>query len=68
MRYWVSVKPSLEVIFCVEPHISIHFTDIKYFFFYLDNLLAPGHPAPELEVKALIKVKLIKLSKLKNEL
>ena len=41
------------LIFCVEPHISIYFTDIKYFF-NLDNLEpALGRPAPELEVKAL---------------
>jgi hypothetical protein len=41
------------LIFCVEPHISIYFRDIKSFF-NLDNLEpAPGRPAPELEVKAL---------------
>ena len=41
------------LIFCVEPHISINFKDIKSFF-DLDNLEpAPGRPAPELEVKAL---------------
>ena len=46
------------LFFCVEPHISIYFTGIKYFF-YFDNLEpAPGRPAPELEVKALKTVKL----------
>ena len=49
-----SVKPFLEVetyFFCMEPHISIYFTDIKLFS-NLDNLEpAPGRPAPELEVK-----------------
>ena len=40
-----------HLIFCVEPHINIYFTDIQYFF-YLDTLEpAPGRPAPELEVK-----------------
>ena len=34
-----------DLIFFVEPHISIYFTDIKYFF-NLDNLEpAPGRPA-----------------------
>ena len=41
------------------PHISIYFTDSKYFFFNLDHLEpAPGRPAPELDVKALKIVKL----------
>ena len=56
MRSKGSVKPFFEeetYFFCLEPHISIYFTDIKSFF-YLDNLEpAPGRPAPELEVKAL---------------
>ena len=47
-----------DLIFSVEPHISINFTDIKYFF-KLDYLEpAPGRPAPELEVKVLKIVKL----------
>jgi hypothetical protein len=47
-----------DLIFGVETHISIYFTDIKYFF-NLDYLEpAPGLPAPELEVKALKIVKL----------
>ena len=47
-----------DLIFCVEPHISIYFRDIKSFF-NLDNLEpAQGRPAPELEVKALKIVKL----------
>ena len=34
-----------DLIFCVAPHISIYFTDIKYFF-NLDNLEpTPGRPA-----------------------
>ena len=34
-----------DLIFCVEPHISIYFKDIKYFF-NLDNLEpASGRPA-----------------------
>ena len=42
-----------DLFFCVEPHISIYFTDIKSFF-NLDNLEpAPWRPAPELEVKVL---------------
>ena len=41
------------LFFCVEPHISIYFRDIKSFF-NLDNLEpAPGRSAPKLEVKAL---------------
>ena len=41
-----------DLFFCVEPHIIIYFTDIKYFFNF-DNLEpAPGRLAPELEVKA----------------
>ena len=52
-----------DLIFSVEPHISIYFTDIKYFFI-LGHLEpaperpAPERPAPELEVKALKIVKL----------
>ena len=47
-----------DPIFCVEPHISIYFTDIESFF-NLDKLEpAPGRPAPEFEVKALKIVKL----------
>ena len=47
-----------DLIFLVEPHISIYFTDIKYFF-YMDNLEpAPGRPAPELELQAPKIVKL----------
>ena len=47
-----------DLIFGVEPHISIYFTDIKYLF-NLDPLEpAPGRPAPELEIKALKIVKL----------
>ena len=47
-----------DLIFCVEPHISIHFTDIKSLFNF-DNLEpAPGRPAPGLEVKARKIVKL----------
>ena len=47
-----------DIIFCVEPHISIYFKNIKYFF-NLDNLEpGPCRPAPELEVKALKIVKL----------
>ena len=45
-----------DLIFCVEPHISIYFTVIESLF-NLDNLEpAPGRPAPELLVKALNKV------------
>ena len=41
-----------DLTFCMEPHISIYFTDFKYNF-NLDNLEpAPGRPAPEMEVKA----------------
>ena len=48
-----------DLIFGVQPHISIYFTDIKYFFFNLNHLEpAPGRQAPELEVKALKIVKL----------
>ena len=37
-----------DLIFFVEPHISLYFTDIKYFSFNFDNLEpAPGGPAPE---------------------
>ena len=47
-----------DIFFCVEPHIRIYFTDLKSFF-NLDNMeLAPGLPAPELEVKALKMIKL----------
>ena len=47
-----------DLFFCVEPHISIYFTDIKYFF-NLENLEpAPGRPSRELEVKAQKIVKL----------
>ena len=41
-----------DLIFCVEPHISIYFTDIKYFLNFGNLEPAPGCPAPELEVKA----------------
>ena len=42
-----------DLIFCVEPHISIYFTVIESLF-NLDNLEpASGRPAPEFEVKAL---------------
>ena len=45
-----------DLIFCVEPHISIYFTES---FFNLDNLKpVPGRPPPEFEVKALKIVKL----------
>ena len=50
------MKPFLgvDLIFCVEPHISKDLLDIK-----LDNLEpAPVCPDPELEVKALKEVKL----------
>ena len=47
-----------DLIFGVEPHISIYFTDIKYFFNLYHLEPAPGRPAPELEVKALKIVKL----------
>jgi hypothetical protein len=41
------ILQSRDLICCVEPHISIYFTDIKYFF-NLDNLEpAPGGPAPK---------------------
>ena len=47
-----------DLIFGEEPHISIYFTDIKYFF-NLDHLEpAPRRPAPELEIKALKIIKL----------
>ena len=36
------------LIYCVEPYISIYFTDIKYFVSNLDNVEpAPVGPAPE---------------------
>ena len=47
-----------DLFFCVETHISIYFTDIKYFFNLYNLEPAPGCPVPELEVKALKRVKL----------
>ena len=47
-----------DLIFGVEPHISIYFMDIKYFFNFGHKEPDPGRPAPELEVKALKIVKL----------
>ena len=42
-----------DLFFCVEPHISKHFTDIKSFL-NIDNLEPNlGRPAPEMEVKVL---------------
>ena len=46
------------LIFCVETHISIYFTNIKSFFNMYNLEPAPGCPAPELEVKAPKIVKL----------
>ena len=34
---WELIFRGRDLIFCVEPHISIYLTDIKSFF-YLDNL------------------------------
>ena len=42
-----------RLIFCVEPHISIYFSDIKSFLNFDILEPAPGRPVPELEVKAL---------------
>ena len=36
------------LIFCVEPHISIYFIDIKSFFNLDDLKLAPGSPASQI--------------------
>ena len=54
LRDLFSFFRGLDLIFCVEPYISVFFlTDIKSFF-NLDKLEpTPGRSAPELEVEAL---------------
>ena len=54
----VAIFKGRDLIFGVEPHISIYFTDIKKIL-NLDHLEpAQGRPAPEFEVKPLKIVKL----------
>ena len=40
------------LIFCMEPHISIYFTDIKSFFNLDDLNPAPGSPASQIPKNA----------------
>ena len=52
---WGSVKPFLGVeayFFCVEPHISIYFTDINSFFNSDDLKPAPGSPDSQIPKNA----------------